>query len=330
MKQIIFKLILVAVLLLAMPRAPFCQPGPAAVQPGQTTAEHSDAPMPAWQKSAGGTMQFEVASVRLDTSGVFKTPSIALSADDGSQPIDGFFHSDFPLIVDIQFAYKVSLSPEQRQAMLARLPKWVTTDTYLIEASSPGKPTKDQVRLMMQSLLADRFGLKLHFETPTVPVFALTLVKPGKLGPGLRAHSEGVPCSEPASSSTAPNTQSKPPFPGACGIYGMHPTTGDNVEMGARDTTMPLLAAALPSLGGLGRPVVDQTGLTGHYDFTVEFSQQATRNAMRNSTEANTSLETQGTTFLQAVREQLGLKLEPIRAPVQTLVVDHIERPSEN
>lgn len=68
--------------------------------------------------------------------------------------------------------------------MLANLPAWVKSDRFAIEAVAPQHATKDQYRLMMQSLLADRFGLKLHFEQRDVPVLAMVLVKPGKPGHG--------------------------------------------------------------------------------------------------------------------------------------------------
>jgi uncharacterized protein (TIGR03435 family) len=296
-----------------------------------TVATAQGAEMPDWQKAAGGKMQFEVASVRQDTSEEFKSPSIALSVDDGSQPKDGLFHTDFPLLVDIGFAYKMSLSPEQREAMLASLPKWVRTDRYDIEARSDSKPTKDQVRLMMQALLAERFGLKVHFETQTVPVLAMTLVKPGKLGPKLIPHSEGPACPE----SLPPGTPQPATPPGKanlfpeCGVYSMDSTDEHTAVLGSRNTTMMLLAKMLPTVGALGRPVVDQTGLTGKYDVTVEFSPEATR-AARTEASADAQPETQGIPFLQAVREQLGLKLDSAKAPVQVLVIDHIERPSEN
>jgi bla regulator protein BlaR1 len=296
--------------------------------PAQTTE------MPDWQKAAGGKMEFDVASVRLDT-GDFRPPSIAMSNDDGMQPRDGLFHADFPLRVDIEFAYKISLAPEQEQEMQASLPKWVKTDRYSIQARSPGKPTKDQVRLMMQSLLEERFGLKVHVETRTVPVFALTLAKPGKLGPKLIPHEQGLPCPEPATAGAPqPPLPPNPPFPYLCGVYVLSRKADGTTEWGSRNTTMPLVAGMLPSLGALGKPVVDQTGLTGDYDVSVDFSMEATRAAMRAesaSAASNAAAELPpGITFMDAVREQLGLKLESTKAPVPMLVIDHIERPSEN
>ena len=70
-------------------------------------------------------------------------------------------------------------------SMLAHVPKWVSTDSFEIQAVAEGNPTKDQMRLMVRSLLADRFGLEVHTVTAQVPVLALVLEKPGRTGPKL-------------------------------------------------------------------------------------------------------------------------------------------------
>jgi hypothetical protein len=84
-----------------------------------------------------------------------------------------------PLWIYIAFACKLPPNDEQTRAMLAHLPKWFG-GFFEIDARAKGNPSKDQMRLMMQSLLADRFKLAVHFETKEEPVYALTLVKPGK------------------------------------------------------------------------------------------------------------------------------------------------------
>jgi hypothetical protein len=152
-----------------------------ALMPAQRSSAQSP-PVPEWQKAAGGTISFEVASIRPTKPDAFTPPNFPLSSDDAYASTGGLFTADFPLDVYIEFAYKLLLSREQRDAMLARLPKWVETDNFEIHARGAADSTKDQMRLMMQSLLADRFKLAIHFETQQVPVLALTLVKPGKLG----------------------------------------------------------------------------------------------------------------------------------------------------
>lgn len=88
-----------------------------------------------------------------------------------------------------------------------------------------------------------------------------------------------------------------------------------------------MLAEALPSFANLGRPVVDQTGLSGRYDFLIEWAPD--RSDLPPG-DAGAPVDPQGPGFLEALHEQLGLKLESAKAPVWTLVIDHIERPSEN
>ena len=92
-----------------------------------------------------------------------------------------------------------------------------------------------------------------------------------------------------------------------------------------RAMTMALIANVFSSVAQLGRPVVDQTGLGGRYDFSIEWTMESNQPA-----NADAATEPQGTTFLEAVKEQLGVKLEPAKAWLDIPVVDHVERPSEN
>jgi uncharacterized protein (TIGR03435 family) len=154
-------------------------------------------------------LTFEVASIK-QSKGAFTPPSFPLDAGDAFVPTGGLFNADFPLVVYITFAYKLWLTPAQMQAMTEHLPKWVASDRFAIHARAEGNPTKDQIRQMMQSLLADRFQMQIHFETKTVPLFALTLIKPGKLGPNLRPHDQGPPCDAPPSAEV---------FPPRCDVY---------------------------------------------------------------------------------------------------------------
>ena len=263
-------------------------------------------------------MAFEVASVKQDT-GPFRTPNFPLDPGDAYTVTGGRFSADFALPTYITFAYKLSLTAEQRQEMIAHLPKWVGEERFDIQAKATGtNPTKDQMRLMMQALLAERFKLAVHFETKESPVLALVLVKPGKLGPKLVPHSEGPPCDAPP----APEV-----FPPKCNAMMMTMNSGRMPKGGSRDTTMTLIAGALPSMGRLGRPVVDQTGLSGKFDFTIEWSPE-TNGIPPQAGEPVP--DTQGPSFQAALREQLGLRLESTKAPLQILVIENVERPSEN
>jgi uncharacterized protein (TIGR03435 family) len=266
-------------------------------------------------------MAFEVASVK--PSDALKIPNFPLDAGN-AKTSGGRFSAAFPLLAYIEFAYK--LEPWLLSAALEHLPRWVTTDVYEIEARAEGNPTKDQMRLMMQSLLADRFKLAVHFETREVPVFALSLVKPGQFGPRLRPHAEGPPCPD---SFTEPDwhapLNANDVFPPNCETAPMWGKPNGMTLAKSRNITMAMLAGALPSLGSLKRPVVDQTGVSGRFDFTIEWLFESAVVAPN-----RVEPDLPGPAFLDAVREQLGLKLESTKGPVQFIVIDSVEKPTEN
>jgi uncharacterized protein (TIGR03435 family) len=288
--------------------------------------------LPEWQVAAGGKMAFDVASVKLVASGSYVPAGFPLDAGNGYRFTGGRFSAAFPLFVYVMFAYKLTLTPGEIDALLAPLPKWVGKESFQIQARAPiDNPSKDQLRLMMQSLLADRFLMSVHFETRTVPALALLVAKPGKLGPQLRPHSEGPPCpAEPGTPNFVPENV-KGVFPQRCEFYGMEPEANGMSRVGARNTTIDLLASMIPVLGGpfgsVNRPVVDRTGLSGRFDFTIDVRPES-----HNATPPSSSAEPEpvGPTLLEALREQLGLKLEPTRAQIQVLIIDHVGRPSDN
>ena len=282
-----------------------------------------------WQKAAGGKMAFEVASVKPTKTP--RLPSFPLNNGDAKPP-GGRFSASFSLAIYITFAYK--LEPFDFKEMSAQLPKWANDD-YAIDAKADGNPTKDQMRLMMKSLLADRFKLRAHFETKEVPVLALTLVKPGKLGPKLHPHSEGPPCPDAFEmikpfTPIPPLTKPGVVWPPQCGTAGGFQGTTEGTWFGSRNTTMGLLAqdiyAQASRLRELDKPVVDQTGLEGTFDYILELP----AGMISFFPKPPNPDEPSGTRFLNAVREQLGLKLERSRGEIRTLMIDHIERPSEN
>jgi bla regulator protein blaR1 len=266
-------------------------------------------------------MAFEVASIRPTDS--FTPPSFPMSSDNAYRPNGGLLRATFPLITYITFAYKLFLTSDQRQAVLSILPKWVATDRFAIEARAVGTPTKDQMRLMMQSLLAERFKLAVHFEKKEVPVFALSLMRAGKWGPQLRPHADGPPCDD---SAKPPVASIKTPF-FLCESFSAEMLADKTVLAGSRNNTMALIAATLPSMHNFGRPVIDQTGLEGSFDFTIQWTPEA---GDPFAPQGATATDFQGTTFLEALKDQLGLKLESTRAIIEVLVVDHVAKPTGN
>ena len=286
-------------------------------------------PAPDWQTAAGGKMEFEVASIRLSKPDAFTPPNFALNLDDTPIPPGGRFSADFRLETFVDFAYKIMPTRQQTEAMLAHLPRWALTDHFVIEARAEGNPTKDQMRLMVQSLLADRFKLATHFESREVPVLALVPVKPGKTGPRLQPHFEGLACDAKWVAPPDRSSPSLPPggFMPVCGAFGAIAGPDHSVLLGARDTSLQLFANYLPTIQDLGRPVVDWTGLSGRFDFSLTWTPEPKNPSPLG---AETPPDPGGTTLFEAVKEQLGLKLEPAKAPVQFLVIDHVEQPSPN
>jgi bla regulator protein blaR1 len=289
-----------------------------------------------WQAKAGGKLTFEVASVKPSTEKQLGAFPVPLDAGDRYYPTGGYFRADVPLWSYIQFAYKLWFPAEDQLKEIARLPKWVTTDRYSIEARAAGKPSKDQFRLMVQSLLADRFRLAAHFETREAAVLALTPVKAGKLGPKLIPHADGRACGDPAAPiGSVPagliggkydaGPENYPPM---CDSLALIRRANGTMLVGYRNATMDQVAGSLSGIIGLGHTLVDRTGLSGRFDFTLAWAPEPT--APPPSDAPTTSPDPLGPTPVQALRDQLGLKLEAARGPVKILVIDKVERPSEN
>lgn len=297
----------------------------------------SDSAAPQWQAAAGGHMVFDIASVKVMEPGLRGHPP-NFSLNDGNGFTDprngesphGRFSAAFPVKFYITFAYKLSLTPDQRQAMFAHLPKWVDTDNIDIEAKAAGNPTKDQMRLMMQSLLAERFHLAVHYETQEMPVFSLTLIKPGTWGPKLIRHADGPPCdvSGPVERATGMSDPGAAVFPNTCESEVSAPGKNGHIVQGARNTPMAILTGFLSRMSG--RHVVDRTGITDRIDFRLEWTLESNVCTQSVCQGVEVEPDSNPVTFMDAVRDQLGLKLESTKAPVQILMIDHIERPSEN
>ena len=292
------------------------------------------------QQTAKPALEFEVASVRENQNTRSGPTNVPLDTEDAFAPTGGLFAAKgFTLVNYIAFAYRQQNSPALRD----QLPKWAQTTRFDIEARAAGNPTKDQYREMMRSLLARRFKLQVHTENRQVKIFAMVLVKPGQPGPQLRAHSASDDCSGIPTIGNMGTASSRPPegadlkkpatlvglFPSFCGGFvGGVPVDPENMPglfmAGGRGMSMELLADVLtqraPSNNLGDRPVLDRTGLAGKYDFIVEWTSPAFISA--------TSAPT--TTMLDTLKNQLGLKLEPAEAPVDILVIDHLERPTEN
>jgi uncharacterized protein (TIGR03435 family) len=270
-------------------------------------------------------MEFDAASFKPSLPDTSPRANFSLNIDNDALPHGGLLSAmNRPLSVYINFAYNIMPTAQQASAMVAHLPKWVGEQGFDFEARVEGSPTKDQARLMMQSLLADRFKLAVHFETKDVPVLVMVLDKAGKLGPRIRAHSEGPSCDTKLEMPSDRSSPSVPPgeFLPICGSVVMFPGANHTVLLGARNIDMDHIASYLPLLESEGRPVVDRTGLTGTFDFSVNWL-PTPQSSVAPATEA--PLDSSGPSFEEALHEQLGLKLKPDHAPIRTLVIDHVE-----
>jgi uncharacterized protein (TIGR03435 family) len=180
----------------------------------------------------------------------------------------------------IQWAF--DLLPVQ----IAGGPAWIESDRFDISATANAAVTPEQMHAMMRTLLADRFKLASHAETQQLPIYAMRLARAdGRLGSALKK------AAEDAKSRFRENDGS----------------------LATERTTMAALAKELT--GYAGRPVVDETGLSGEWALTVNWTPDAGGDASLPS-------------IFTAMREQLGLKLEPTRGPVDVLVIDRAERPA--
>lgn len=286
-------------------------------QIGRSNAQTQN--MPAWQRAAGGHAEFEVAAVRPDPAGKFVEPGFSMDADDSFKDTGGLFVADMSVASYISFAYRLPL----QYSTFSNLPDWTRKENFAIQARAAGNPTKDEFRLMMQSLLAEQFKLAIHFDMDDRPVLVMKLAKPGKMGPRLRLHSDGPPCDVVA---TRPKGAEI-----AFEMFPCHVILGANepdntLLAGARDTTVELMAAFFDNVGSLGRPIVDRTGIEGNVDFSMKYTRPTKGPVPSTGGEASEP----GTSFTDAIREQLGLKLEPETAPVRIMVIDNVERPSAN
>jgi uncharacterized protein (TIGR03435 family) len=286
---------------------------------GQNNAMPVPGPLPLEQaKGQAGKFEFEVASVRLNEKWKFADPGYSLDSDDSYVPGQSLFVADGPLSTFIAFAYKLDLL----HSMIGGLPKWANEQSYEIRARVPGTPSKDQVRWMMRALLVERFQLAMHFEEQEKPALALTLIKPGKLGPRLHRHDEGAGCKV---SGTPPKPEG--PISGLdwlpCNTYLALNRPEGAIFAAARNTTMRQLCAFLSNVGGYERIVVDQSGIAGAIDFGME---SARPNPGGNVEQVGPAVET----FDEALKDQLGVKLTPVKALVDIPIVDRVNAPKEN
>ena len=233
---------------------------------------------------------FEVASVRPNKSGALNSST---SGRGGS-----FTATNVTAHQLIIYAYRL------RPFQLASGPRWIGSDRFDIQARPPENAKPDNPA-MTRALLRDRFKLVAHTETKQDQVYALVLARgDGRLGPQLKPSTQNCAAAQPGT-------------PSPCGMNtSTNDTTGRLVGTGQ---SMEQLAAALGGFG-LNRMVLDRTGLTGSFDIELKWTPDNARTGSAQSNDAPS--------IFAALQEQLGLRLDSQRGPVEFLVVDSIERPT--
>jgi uncharacterized protein (TIGR03435 family) len=262
----------------------------------------------------GKPQVFAVASVRRNVTGTETCDPEHLYVT-----ADGFHMANCPLIVALFMAYVpadsafMGFSTEGR---VAGAPDWMKSEPYDIEArldeadraawQDPAKQ-KEMMHAMLQSLLQERCGLVVHREMPEKPAYALLVAKGGP-----KFH-EAKSVDSAAIIKEHPNVGA---VPGGGGMFSM----GANGSIDFYATPISSLAVVLSNKAG--RVVVDKTGLTGRYDIKLEMQQPGPT--------GTDGMLNPGISIFTVVREQLGLRMESTKEPVETLVIDHVERPTEN
>jgi uncharacterized protein (TIGR03435 family) len=258
------------------------------------------------QSADASPFAFDVASVKLSRG----TPNLHFTATPGALHVTSITVRDL-----IEVAYEI------KDIQLVGAPDWVSSERYDIdtkldeavaqeEAKLPAVQQATRLHLRLQSLLADRFKLTISHATKELPIFALVVAKGG---PKFSAAAPSPPVAGTHAPQAPPGRMAQGPMPGGQWLLMMNgaPMSQFLVAFGDRGETA-------------GHFIVDESGLTATYTFTLHWTpeNQATADAAAPDP-ADVSLFT-------ALQEQLGLKVESRKGPVPAIVVEHIERPSEN
>jgi uncharacterized protein (TIGR03435 family) len=259
---------------------------------------------------------FEVASVKRNTSG---DQRVAIQ----NQPGGLFRATNVTLRLLLGNAYRGEAS------RIEGGPSWFNSDRFDILAKAEGDAPPDQFRAMLRALLQERFKLSVHHETRELPIYALVVARSDrKLGPHLRP--AAVDCSTVGRGSAPPPISQSPTERLPCG---MRQAPG---RIQAGGVPMAPLVGNLSNF--VDRLVVDRTGLKGNFDLELEWTPDQLRDLKpladlppgAQSLVNGVPFDPNGPSIFTALQEQLGLKLESTKGPVEVLVIDSVERPTED
>jgi uncharacterized protein (TIGR03435 family) len=254
--------------------------------------------------TSGATPQFDVAVVKPNRSSDPPTSRFPLGIGDAFVPGGIFAATNQPLIAYLRFAFKLG--------DLEGLRPWVSVQRFDIEGRAESTSSKDDMRLMMQGLLKERFGLRFHTEPHTATGLGLRVVRRTVLGPNLRR-------ADPAKCASG-RSDDKELIP--CGRIGPStPTAPGHDRISARSIPLSRFATFITNPAtGIDRPVFDQTELAGLFDLDVEWTIDADSGFDHGKAEVG------DLTFAQAMNDQLGLKVIRSKGTFEILRIDRIER----
>jgi uncharacterized protein (TIGR03435 family) len=258
---------------------------------------------------------FEVASVRENRSAL--DGEQALRPRIRSHPAGHFDANRVTLRQLIFEAYGV------RPYQIVDTPEWVLTDRFDVEARAPLGTGPADTNSMLQMLLEERFGLQVHFEMRRRPTYALEMDRQRRLGPGIRRPSgrcESVAAQTNKPQSPVAQTVPRDGLPDCQHAWGVRGPGWLFVRYGPVDSLLRMLD------GSVGRPVVDNTGLTGLFDIDLRFAPEMDQSLA----EVGGTGGAENVSVFTAVREQLGMNLVPRQGEVPVLAVSRVQRLSPN
>ena len=239
-----------------------------------------------------GALKFEVA--------LLKTRPSEAGGRGAVRPAPGserYVATNCPLKLLITEAYKV------KGDQVVGGPDWIDTERFEMNAKAVRPSTIEELRLMLQDLLADRFKLRFHRETRELPVYALSVDKGGPKLKAREAQTAGEPSIDQATEGML------------------------HIKLSAKAVAMDYFAFRLSQL--LDRPVIDLTKLKGGYDFELAYTRGLPPEIPEGAQLNGQPIDTSGPTIFAAIRQQLGLELKPQKGPVETIVIEHAEKPAE-
>jgi len=254
--------------------------------------------------------RFQVASVK---------PVIGDSASPDSRGSDRFFRSSIELRSLVMYAYDL---PEYR---VLGGPAWADSDSWQVSARAAKTVSRSETQAMVRTLLAERFRLKVHVETRQLPVYDLVVARrDGRLGPkATRAKIDCVPFLTGARPMAESPIEPDTGFPRCTAGARVGP---DGIQPRLNGVPMSFLADYVGRT--VGRMVVDKTGITGPFDFALSHRNDGLLPFLNNNTFETKAADT--SSLFTALQEQLGLRLESRKGPVDVLVIDTVERPTPN